>query len=143
VAQAANGSRCPYGTQRGSLNRSGKRGRSRLPDTKEATDKKRFKDYPIGYFHIDIAEVRTEEGKLYLFVAIDHTSRFVFVHLHETATRQIAGHFLPELMTVVPYPIHPLLTDNGTHFTTPVNRHSAAKELKEALASGHSFRTGL
>ena len=29
--------------------------------------------YPIGYFHIDIAEVRTEEGKLYLVMAIDRT----------------------------------------------------------------------
>ena len=29
--------------------------------------KKRFKTYPVGYFHIDIAEVRTAEGKLYLF----------------------------------------------------------------------------
>ena len=28
--------------------------------------KRKFKAYPIGYFHIDIAEVRTEEGKLYL-----------------------------------------------------------------------------
>jgi hypothetical protein len=31
--------------------------------------KKNFKSYPIGYFHLDIAEVRSEEGKLYLFVA--------------------------------------------------------------------------
>lgn len=38
--------------------------------------KKKFKQYSIGYFHIDIAEVRTEEGKLYLFVAIDRTSKF-------------------------------------------------------------------
>jgi hypothetical protein len=29
------------------------------------TAKKKSKTYPIGYFHIDIAEVRTEEGKLY------------------------------------------------------------------------------
>jgi len=34
------------------------------------------KAYPIGYFHLDIAEVRTEEGKLCLFVAIDRTSKF-------------------------------------------------------------------
>jgi hypothetical protein len=34
------------------------------------TAKKKFKTYLIGYFHIDIAEVRTEEGKLYLFVAM-------------------------------------------------------------------------
>ena len=31
---------------------------------------KQFKTYPIGYFHIDIAEVRTAEGKLYLFLVI-------------------------------------------------------------------------
>src|SRR5213596_234603 len=27
--------------------------------------KKKFKSYPIGFFHIDIAEVQTAEGKLY------------------------------------------------------------------------------
>ena len=30
--------------------------------------RKVFKSYPNGYFHIDIAEVRTAEGKLYLFL---------------------------------------------------------------------------
>jgi hypothetical protein len=44
----------------------------------ETGRKKAFKRYPIGYFHIDIAEVRTEEGKLHLFVAIDRTSKFAF-----------------------------------------------------------------
>ena len=27
--------------------------------------KKKFRSYPIGYFHINIAEVRTEDGKLF------------------------------------------------------------------------------
>ncbi len=54
---------------------------SRLPDVEGDKPKKKFKQYPIGYFHIDIAEVRTKEGKLYLFVAIDRTSKFVFVQL--------------------------------------------------------------
>jgi hypothetical protein len=35
--------------------------------------------WPIGYFHIDIAEVQTAGGKLYLFAAIDRTSEFAFV----------------------------------------------------------------
>ena len=48
--------------------------------------KKKFKPYPIGYFHIDIAEVRTEEGKLYLFVAIDRTCKFAYAELHEKLT---------------------------------------------------------
>jgi len=48
---------------------------SRLPDVEgDKEPKKKFKSYPIGYFHIDIAEVQTAQGKLYLFVAIDRTS---------------------------------------------------------------------
>jgi hypothetical protein len=42
----------------------------------------KFKAYAIGYFHIEIAEVRTEQGRLYLFVAIDRTSKFAFVQLY-------------------------------------------------------------
>jgi len=42
----------------------------------------KFKTYPIGHFHIDIIEVRTKEGKLYLFEAIDRTSKLAFEQLH-------------------------------------------------------------
>ena len=94
-------------------------GISRLPEVDGAkTAKKRFKPYPIGYFHIDIAEVRTEEGRLYLLVAIDRTSKFAFVELHEQVTRRMAGDFLRRLIAAVPYKVHTVLTDNGTHFTT-------------------------
>ena len=57
-------------------------GISRLPEVEgDKPAKKKFKAYPIGYFHIDIAEVQTAEGKLYLYVAIDRTSKFAFVQL--------------------------------------------------------------
>jgi hypothetical protein len=46
-------------------------GISQLPQVEgEASAKRKFKAYPIGYFHIDIAEVRTAQGKLFLLVAI-------------------------------------------------------------------------
>ncbi len=55
---------------------------SRLPETGgDKPVRKRFKAYPIGFFHIDIAEVRTEQGKLHLSVAIDRTSKFAFAPL--------------------------------------------------------------
>ena len=55
---------------------------SRLPDVDgDKQPRKKFKSYPIGYFHIDIAEVQTAQGKLYLYVAIDRTSKFAFVQL--------------------------------------------------------------
>ncbi|HEX3993806.1 MAG TPA: hypothetical protein VHX39_21765, partial [Acetobacteraceae bacterium] len=46
-------------------------GISRLPDVEDGKGiRRKFKSYPIGYFHIDIAEVRTAMGRLYLFVAV-------------------------------------------------------------------------
>jgi transposase-like protein len=81
--------------------------------------KKRFKSYPIGFFHIDIAEVQTAEGKLYLFVAIDRTSKFAFVQLVESANRVTASAFLVALIATVPYKIHTILTDNGIQFRFP------------------------
>ena len=115
-------------------------GISRLPQTDGDKPKKRFKVYPIGYFHIDIAEVRTAEGKLHMFVAIDRTSKFAFVELHERATRRVAGDFLRHLIEAVPYTIHTVLTDNGTQFTTPGSAASAAPLIKEALDRGELFR---
>src|SRR5947209_15656811 len=107
---------------------------SRLPAIEGETGRKKaFKRYPIGYFHIDIAEVRTEQGKLYLFVAIDRTSKFAFAELHEKATRRVSGDFLRHLIAAVPYRVHIVLTDNGTHFTTPGNTASAAPLIKAAL----------
>src|SRR5918994_372478 len=116
-------------------------GISRLPEVDgEKTAKKRFKPYPIGSFPIDIAEVRTEEGRLYLLVAIDRTSKFAFVELHERVTRRMAGDFLRRLIAAVPYKVHTVLTDNGTHFTTPGNTASAVPLIKEAIARGELFR---
>src|ERR671919_2686957 len=70
-------------------------GISRLPNTDgDKPRRAKFKRYPIGYFHIDIAEVRTEQGRLYLLVAIDRTSKFAFVELHQKVTTRVAGDFL-------------------------------------------------
>lgn len=95
-------------------------GISRLPDVEgDKQPKKKFKSYPIGYFHIDIAEVQTAEGKLHLFVAIDRTSKFAFVQLVEKANRVTASDFLVALIGAVPYKIHTVLTDNGIQFRYP------------------------
>ena len=102
--------------------------------------KEKFKSYPIGYFHIDIAEVRTAEGKLYLFVAIDRTSKFAFVELHERATTRIAADFLNALVKAVPYQIHTVLTDNGLHFTDPAGGALSPAEIKQMMTSQQPFR---
>jgi transposase InsO family protein len=113
---------------------------SRLPDVEGSKPKKKFRTYPIGYFHIDIAEVWTEEGKLYMLVAIDRTSKFAFAELHERVTRRIAGNFLRRLVAAVPYRIHTVLTDNGTHFTDPKGDSWTAAEVKQMIAEKAPFR---
>jgi hypothetical protein len=88
-------------------------GISRLPEVAgDKPAKQPFKRYPIGYFHIDIAVVRTEEGKLYLFVAVDRTTTYAFARLMKKATGAAARTFLDELAAAVPYQIHTVLTDN-------------------------------
>jgi transposase InsO family protein len=116
-------------------------GISRLPDVEDGKARKRkFKTYPIGYFHIDIAEVRTQEGRLYLFVAIDRTSKFAFTELHEKATTAISRDFLLRLIAAVPYKIHTVLTDNGLHFTDLRSESWTAAEIKELIARKQPFR---
>jgi transposase InsO family protein len=99
-------------------------GIGRLPDVEgDKSAKKKFKSYPIGYFHIDIAEVQTAEGKLYLYVAIDRTSKFTFVQVVRKTGRTSAAAFLTALIEAVPYKIHTVLTDNGIQFTFPTARY--------------------
>ncbi len=98
-------------------------GISRLPDVNgDKPAKKKFKRYPIGYFHIDIAELHTAEEKLYLYVAIDRTSKFAFVQLVDKANRKTASAFLEALIEAVPYKINIVLTNNGIQLEGSINR---------------------
>jgi transposase InsO family protein len=111
-------------------------GISRLPAAEGKTAARtKFKSYPIGYFHIDIAEVQTAEGKRYMFVAIDRTSKFAFVRLAEKANTAAARAFLDALVAAVPYKVEIVLTDNGIQFADlPKNRSGPT-----AMFRGHPF----
>ena len=56
---------------------------------------------------------------IYLYVAIDRTSKFAFVQLVRKTGRSSASTFLVALIAAVPYKIHTVLTDNGVQFTFP------------------------
>ena len=128
---------------RSSLHRCLKRhGCSVLPKKQSAiisADKKKFKQYPIGYFHIDIAEVRTAEGKLYLYVAIDRTSKFAYAELHKSQTKAIAAEFLRNLIKAVPYKIHKVLTDNGIQFTNHEHHKNACIHIFERVCNANQI----
>lgn len=81
-------------------------GISRLEDVSgDKPKREKFKSYQIGFLHIDIAEVQTAEGKLYLFFGIDRTSKFAVTQLVDKADRKTAWAFLEHLLKAVPY--HP------------------------------------
>ena len=109
-------------------------GISRLPPVVDgpARTKKKFKDYPIGYLHVDFAELQTEEGKQYLFVAIDRTRKVAFADWQAHATQATATAFLERVLAKLPYKVHIVLTDNGVQFThlphqAPPNPHPFAQ----------------
>jgi transposase InsO family protein len=106
-------------------------GISRLPKADREKPKK-FKKYEIGYFHIDIAELRFEGGKAFLFVAVDRTSKLIFARLYRKATKLAAAAFLRMLARTVPYKIHTVLTDNGVQF---VDRYQGTS----VTSIGHAF----
>jgi len=101
-------------------------GISRLLDMEgDKPKRQKFKRYPVGYFQIDIAELRTNEGKLYLFVAIDRTSKFAVAQLVDKPNRKTAGEFLEAVLEAMPYQVHTILTDNGIQFAEqPRNRNT-------------------
>jgi hypothetical protein len=113
-------------------------GISRLPQVEgEASAKRKFKAYPIGYFHIDIAEVRTAQGKLYLLVAIDRTSKFAFVEMHQKVARRTAGG-----LPAPPDRRRPLQGPHGPHRQRNPLHHPRQYEFSGAGHQGRPRRWG-
>ena len=81
---------------------------------------KNFKDYPPGFFHIDIKylpKMPDEDKRSYLYVAIDRATRWVFAVVYAEQTDDNAADFLVKLQQASPIKIKQILTDNGTPFT--------------------------
>ena len=80
--------------------------------------KQAFKEYAVGFVHVDITKLLLEGGKkLYLFVGICRVSKYAYVELHESMETATACAFLENLIADCPFKIHRLLTDNGAQFT--------------------------
>jgi hypothetical protein len=94
-------------------------GISRLPDmASEQPGEKTFQAYPSGSCHLDIAEVRTEEGQRHLCGAGDRACQFASAAWHGGAHTRIAAQFRRNWIAARPYQIHTALTDHGIQFTT-------------------------
>ncbi len=82
-----------------------------------------FKDYDLGFVHIDIKhlpKLQTADGerrKRFLYVAIDRRSRSVHLAVKNDETEQSAIAFLREAAAAFPFRLTHVLTDNGSCFT--------------------------
>lgn len=109
-----------------------------LPDTKQ-TQKKKFKDYSIGYLRIDFAEVYIQQGKSYLFVAVDRTSKVAFAELHPRATKLIAADFLRRVLAYFSYKIYKILTDIGVQFGNLTHQPNASHHIFDRVCLEHGI----
>lgn len=75
-----------------------------------------------------LADCVGKEERLYMLVAIDRTSKFAYVELHQKVTTWIAGEFVRALITI--------LIDHGIHFTTPSTTSSAVALINRTLKRG-------
>lgn len=84
----------------------------------EKRQSKKFALYKPGYLHIDLFYLPKIEGKrYYCFLAIDRTTRLVFLELYPRRRKEEAADFLLKCLQFFPYRIHHILTDNGREFT--------------------------
>ncbi len=105
-------------------------GVARLKATEKAGSRSRIIRSPISM----IAQVRTEEGKCDLFIAIERTSKLVFREFHDRHSESITADFLRHLVDAVPDKIHTVLTDNGLQLTNPERQKYALSHFFDRLA---------
>lgn len=93
----------------------------------------RFKDYDLGFVHIDVKhlpKLRTADGEIrmrFLYVAIDRCSRFVHLHVYDAENATNAVTFLNAARKAFPFRITHVLTDRGSCFTADVFERTCAK----------------
>ena len=111
-----------------------------------------FDRYPFGFVHIDLKHLPSlRSAKSYVFVAIERTTRFVYVEIVMRRDGKTISACLKRFLKAFGHPVHTILTDNGSEFTDrfavdmkdkpngkPSGRHPfdklcAAKRIKHKL----------
>jgi transposase InsO family protein len=98
----------------------------------------RFEPQPFGYVHVDLKHLpRLERRPAYVFVAIERVTRFVHVEIIPERSGQTVAACLRRFFEAFGYPVHTVLTDNGSEFT---DRFGDARWRKRRTGTGkHPF----
>ena len=86
--------------------------------------------------------MQTAQGKLYLFVAIDRTSKFAVAQLVHKANTQTARAFVEALVAAVPYRVEIVLTDNGIQFADSPTDQAQRPNIADILSVASVGNTG-
>ncbi|WP_448785226.1 IS481 family transposase [Brucella intermedia] len=103
------------------------------PSTLPTKGQGRFREYDLGYVHIDVKhlpKLRTADGEIrkrYLYVAIDRCSRFVHLAVYDAENAANAVAFLSQTRKAFPFRITHVLTDRGSCFTADAFEEVCAK----------------
>ena len=100
--------------------------------------KGRFDAQPFGYVHIDLKHLpRLGGARAYAFVAVERTTRFAHVEIIAERSAQTVAACLQRFLAAFGYPVHTILTDNGSEFT---DRFGDARWRKRERGTGrHPF----
>ncbi|MEM4368656.1 MAG: integrase core domain-containing protein [Candidatus Anstonellales archaeon] len=84
---------------------------------KEERKIKKFKNYSIGYLHLDTLYVpKINKIRYYIFTCIDRVSKLVYIKVVRNKSMKNSSIFLKEVLKFYPYKINYILTDNGQEF---------------------------
>ena len=112
---------------------------SRLPQVEGEASPKRRLAHPIGYFRTSTS--RRFEPPRASSISLSPSTGPRSSPLSNSATSPQAcdaADFLRRLIEAVPYKVHTVLTDNGTHFTPLATRSPV--EIREMIAEQKPFR---
>jgi transposase InsO family protein len=97
-----------------------------------------FPPQPFGDVHVDPKHLpRLHKQPAYVFVAIERTTRFVYVEIIADRSGATVAACLKAFLTAFGHPVHTILTDNGAEFT---DRFGAARWHRRDQGTGaHPF----
>ncbi len=93
---------------------------SRLPDEFLDAERKikKFRNYGIGYVHIDLLYApKINKKRSYVYTAIDRVSKVAYITMGTDKRKDTGAKFLKEVIEYYPYKINYILTDNGFEFS--------------------------
>jgi hypothetical protein len=77
-----------------------------------------FETTAFGFVHIDLKHLpRLDRRPAYVFVAIERTTRFVYVEIIGTRSGAVVEGCLQRFLDGFGHPVHTVLTDNGSEIT--------------------------